>query len=81
MVVGSVVAAGLALLAILFAAILLISGWHALRGELLPGFRIDPPRPRSVGLAVLGVLLPILLIAAFTAYLAAWLLGTLIAVR
>ncbi len=72
--VGSIVALGLALAGIIVTAILLVSGWNALGEELLPGFRIDPPRLRSLALALLGVVLPILLLAAFTTYFAIWLL-------
>ncbi len=68
------VALGLALAGIIVTAILLVSGWNALGEELLPGFRIDPPRARSLALALLGVVLPILLLAAFTTYFAIWLL-------
>lgn len=49
-------------------------GWRALRGELLPGFRTVPPRPRTVALTIVGVLIPVLAIVAFTVYLAAQLL-------
>ena len=72
--VGSMVALGLALTGIIVTAILLVSGWNALGEELLPGFRIDPPRARSLALTLLGVVLPILLLAAFTTYFAIWLL-------
>ena len=68
------VALGLALAGIIVTAILLVSGWNALGEELLPGFRIDPPRARSLALILLGVVLPILLLAAFTTYFAIWLL-------
>ena len=64
------VALGLALAGIIVTAILLVSGWHALGEELLPGFRIDPPRMRALALTLLGVVLPILLLAAFTTYFA-----------
>ncbi len=71
---GSMVALGLALAGIIVTAILLVSGWNALSEELLPGFRIDPPRARSLALTLLGVVLPNLLLAAFTTYFAIWLL-------
>ncbi len=64
------VALGLALAGIIVTAILLVSGWNALGEELLPGFRIDPPRACSLALTLLGVVLPILLLAAFTTYFA-----------
>ena len=75
--IAGVVVVALALVAIGFTAILLARGWNALREELAPGFRIDPPRPRSLILALLGVLLPVLLLAAFTTYFAIWLLRML----
>ena len=80
MIVGWIVVLGLALLAIAFTALLLASGWNAVREELWPGFRMDPPRPRSLALTLLGVVLPVLLIAALTTYLAIWLLGLIMGV-
>ena len=76
---GAVIAFLLALTAIAFTAILLVSGWNALREEIMPNFRVAPPRPRTLGLALLGVVLPVVLTAAFTAYLAIWLIGMFIA--
>ena len=76
--VGSIIVFGLALVGIAFTALLLVSGWNALREEVMPGFRSNPPRARSLALTLLGVVLPILLIAAFTAYFAIWLLGMML---
>ena len=69
-VLGSISILTAAALALAVAGLMLWSGWRAFRDELLPGFRTVPPRPRSVVLTVLGVLLPIAGIAAFTLYLA-----------
>ena len=77
--VGGIIAFLLALAAIVFTAILLVSGWNALREEIFPNFRVSPPRPPTVALTLLGVVLPVVLIAAFTAYLAIWLIGMFIA--
>ena len=77
--VGSIIVFSLALVGIAFTALLLASGWNTLRDEVVPGFRSNPPRARSLALTFLGVVLPILLIAAFTAYFAIWLLGMLLA--
>ena len=65
---------GAALLAVAVAAVTLWSGWRALRGELLPGFRTVPPRPRAIVLTALGVVLPLLAVGAFALYLAVVLL-------
>ena len=69
-VVGSILVLAAALLALGVAGLTLWSGWSAFRDELLPGFRTVPPRPRSLILTVLGVVLPLFAIAAFTLYLA-----------
>jgi hypothetical protein len=50
--------------------VVLWSGWHAYRGEMKPGFKVSPPGPRSISLSLIGVAIPILLIAVFTIYLA-----------
>ncbi len=74
--IGGILAAlAIALLAMTFTALLLVSAWNAFRDELTPGFRIARPGARSLLLTLLGLLLPLALIAAFTTYLAIWLLG------
>ena len=72
---GLIGVASLALVSITFTALLLVSGWNALREELVPGFRSNPPRLRAVALTLLGVALPVLLTAALTGYFAIWLFG------
>jgi heme/copper-type cytochrome/quinol oxidase subunit 2 len=62
-IVGVVV---LAVVVLAVAIVTLWSGWRAYRDELQPGFRSNPPGPRSIVLTVLGVVLPVLVIAAFT---------------
>ncbi len=74
-ILGLLGLASVALLAITFTALMLVSAWNALREELVPGFRIDPPDLRSIGLALIGLVLPVALIAAFSAFCAIWLLG------
>ncbi len=69
-VVGSILVLAAAVLALAVAGLTLWSGWRAFRDELIPGFRTVPPRPRSLILTALGVVLPLLVIAAFTLYLA-----------
>lgn len=69
-VLGSILILGAALLSFVVAGLTLWGGWRAFHDELLPGFRTVPPRPRSVVLTALGVVLPLIAIAAFTCYLA-----------
>ena len=69
-VLGSILIVSAALLSLLVAGLTLWSGWRAFQDELIPGFRTVPPRPRSVVLTALGVVLPLAAIAAFTFYLA-----------
>ena len=68
----------LALIALIFTALLLVSGLNGVREELLPQFRIDPPGPRGLSLALIGMLLPVTLIVLFTGYLAVWIIGLLL---
>ena len=74
---GSILVLGLALVAVVFTALLLTSAANGLREELWPGSRRAPPSPRTIALALFGAVLPVLLIAVLTAFLAAWLLGML----
>jgi hypothetical protein len=60
----------MALVGIILAALLLASGWNALREEILPGFRMAPPGLRSLLLVLVGLLLPIGLLAVFSGYFA-----------
>ena len=76
-IIGSIGAVGLSLLAIAFTASLFVSAWNALREEVAPGFRMDPPGPRSLVLTLCGVVLPILLLAALSTFLAISLLRIL----
>ncbi len=69
-ITGMLLALAAAGLSVALAAVTLWSGWLALRDELLPGFRTVPPRPRSILLTGIAVLLPICAIALFTLYLA-----------
>lgn len=77
MIAGALVMGVLALIALVFTALLLVSAWSGVRDELLPGFRSDPPGPGSLSLALIGMLLPVLLIVLFTGYLAVWIIGQL----
>jgi len=74
-IVGIVSTFALVLFVIAFTALLLVSGWNGLREELIPGFHIKPPSSRTVFLTFLGVALPLLLLAAFTTFLAVSMLG------
>ncbi|HEX6289223.1 MAG TPA: hypothetical protein VFZ66_08535 [Herpetosiphonaceae bacterium] len=73
-IIGVVLVLGLAVVAAGAAGLMLWSGWLALKDEVLPGFRMVRPNPGSLVLTALGVVLPILMIAAFTLYLAIWML-------
>jgi hypothetical protein len=73
-IVGFVLILGAVALAVAVAAITLWSGWRAFQDELIPGFRTVPPRPRTLVLTLVGVVLPLLAIAVFTLYLAITLL-------
>jgi hypothetical protein len=73
-IVGFILILGAVALAVAVAIITLWSGWRTFRDELLPGFRPVPPSPRSIALTVVGVVLPLLVIAVFTIYLAVTLL-------
>lgn len=64
----------LAAISVAAAVVVLWSGWHAYRGELKAGFKVSPPGPRSISLSLIGVAIPIVLIAMFTIYLAVMLL-------
>jgi hypothetical protein len=75
MIAGVLVVVALALVAIIFTALLLVSSWNGIREELLPTFRIDPPGLRAIGMALIGMVLPVILTALFTGYLAIWVLG------
>lgn len=68
-VVGVLGVAVLAMIALAVAGVTLWSGWRAAQDELLPGFKTRPPGARSLSLTLLGVVLPVLVIAAFTLYL------------
>ena len=81
MIAGALVVVALALVAIIFTALLLVSSWNALREELLPNFRIDPPGLRAIGVALIAMVLPVILTALFTGYLAIWVLGMLLRER
>jgi hypothetical protein len=78
MIAGAVVVVALALVAIIFTALLLASSWNALREELLPSFRIDPPGLRAIGMALVGLVLPVILLTLFTGHLAIWVLRMLL---
>ena len=78
MIAGALVVIVLALVAIIFTALLLVSSWNALREELLPSFRIDPPGLRTIAMALIAIVLPVILTALFTGYLAIWVLGMLL---
>jgi hypothetical protein len=69
-ILGFLAALILAAIALGASGLMLWSGWLAYRGELQPGFRADPPGPRSITLTLLGVAIPVVLIAIFTLYLA-----------
>lgn len=69
-VLGFVLILALVALSLAVAAVSLWSGWRALRDEVLPGFRSNPPGPGALVLTLLGVVLPLLAIAVFTLYLA-----------
>jgi hypothetical protein len=81
MILGAVILAVLALIALCFTALLLVSGWNGVRDELVRGFRIDPPGLRGLGLAAIGMLLPVASIAILTGYLAVWLIGLILGRR
>ncbi len=67
------------IIALVLAGVLFYSGWRALRDELVVrNFRSEPPGAGSLGLTLLGLILPILLITLFLLALAAWLLGRLL---
>lgn len=78
MIAGVLIMGVLALIALVFTALLLVSAWSAMREELLPTFRIDPPSPSGLALALIGMLLPVMLIILFTGSLAAWIIGLLL---
>jgi hypothetical protein len=69
-VLGLIMALLLALLSLAATGLMLWSGWLAYRNELHPGFKTRPPGPRSISLTLLGFAFPVLLIGAFTLYLA-----------
>ncbi len=81
MIAGALIMVVLALIALSFAILLLVSAWNGVRGELIPHFRITPPGPRGLALALVGMLLPVLLIVLFSGYLAVWLIGLLMGWR
>jgi hypothetical protein len=81
MIAGALVVVALALVAIIFTALLLASSWNALREELLPSFRIDPPGLRAICVTLFGMVLPVILTALFTGYLAIWVLRMLLKER
>lgn len=56
----------LAVVVLSVALLTLWSGWRAYRDELRPGFRSNPPGVRSIALTLVGVVVPVLVIAAFT---------------
>ncbi len=72
--IGFLLALGIAALAVVIAGVTLWSGWRALDEEIRPNFKTSPPGPRSIVLTFIGVVLPLLMIAAFTLYLAVWVL-------
>jgi hypothetical protein len=78
MIAGAIIMGLLALIALVFTALLLVSAWYGVREELVPGFRITPPGPGSLGLALVGMILPALLTALFTGYLSVWIIGRLL---
>ncbi len=81
MIAGAIVVAALALVALVFTALLLVSSWNAIHEELLPNFRIDPPGPRALGMTLVGMILPVMLIALFTGYLAVSIIGLVLGER
>jgi|GEM_PF-5150202 len=74
-VLGFVLALGLAAVSLGVAGITLWSGWRAVQDELVPSFKVAPPNPGSVVLTLVSVVLPLLMIGGFTVYLAYWLLN------
>lgn len=69
-IIGALGVFVLAVAVLLVGGITLWSGWRALRDELRPGFITRPPGARSLSLTALGVVLPVLMIVAFTLYTA-----------
>ncbi len=66
------------IVALVLAGTTLYSCWRALRDELAMGnFRSQPPSIASLGLTLLGVVLPVVLIALFLLALAVVLFGML----
>ena len=72
-IIGVILVLGFAVVAVAVAGLMLWSGWLALKDEVLPGFKTVRPGPGAIALTVIGVILPIVLIAAFTLYLGIWL--------
>jgi uncharacterized membrane protein YecN with MAPEG domain len=66
---GIVFLVGGAVLALLVAGVTLWSGWRATQDELRPGFKTSPPRSSGLVLTLIGVIVPILIIGAFTIWL------------
>ena len=77
MIAGAIVLVVLALIALLFTVVLVLSAWAAVRDELLSGFRTRSPGPATLALAMLGFVGPASLTALFTGYLALRLIGLL----
>jgi hypothetical protein len=75
MIAGTIILLLLALIALIFTVLLLVSAWKGVREELIPTFRTTPPQARGIGLTLVAMILPALLIALLTGYLAFWLVG------
>lgn len=74
-IIGAVLNLGFAAIAVAAAAVVLWSGWLALRDEIRPGFKSVRPGPGGIVLTLIGVVFPVVMIALFTLYLAIWLIN------
>lgn len=75
-VLGSLLVLVFALIALGVTGLMLWSGWLAVQDELRPDFKRRPPGPRTLSLTLIGVILPVIVIAVFTLYLAVVLVQT-----
>ncbi|MBA3944714.1 MAG: hypothetical protein H0X37_09160 [Herpetosiphonaceae bacterium] len=65
--------------ALVVAGVTFYGGWRALGDELVRrNFRSQPPGLGTLGLTLLGLILPVLLITLFLVAFAAWLFGWLL---
>ncbi len=79
-ILGTLGVSAIIVVALVLAGILLYSGWRAVRDELAArNFRSQPPHVGSIGLTLLGVILPVVMLTLFLAALAASLFGLLLA--